>query len=139
MPAICEPGAGCAPTTRISRALILAGASLAMGICGLGIFMDILPGMPAFLLCIVYAAAGGLIPATLLSAAPLAARTSALVPLVMGLTMQGNNLGQIVGPMIVGSAIQYWNWSAAAVVTASAAVIVALLAKPAMHMPSRLP
>lgn len=123
----------------MSRALILAGASLAMGICGLGIFMDILPGMPAFLLCIVYAAAGGLIPATLLSAAPLAARTSALVPLVMGLTMQGNNLGQIVGPMIVGSAIQYWNWSAAAVVTASAAVIVALLAKPAMHMPSRLP
>ncbi|QBR40723.1 MFS transporter [Kerstersia gyiorum] len=121
----------------VPRALILAGASLIMGASGLGIFVDVLPGTPAFLLCIVYAAVGGLIPATLLSAAPLAARNSILVPLVMGLAMQGNNLGQIVGPMLVGSVIQYWSWSAAAIVAASAAVVVALIAKPAMDLPPR--
>ncbi|MCP1632573.1 CynX/NimT family MFS transporter [Kerstersia gyiorum] len=121
----------------VPRALILAGASLIMGASGLGIFVDVLPGTPAFLLCIVYAAVGGLIPATLLSAAPLAARNSILVPLVMGLAMQGNNLGQIVGPMLVGSVIQYWSWSAAAIVAASAAVVIVLIAKPAMDLPPR--
>ncbi|MFT8275069.1 CynX/NimT family MFS transporter [Kerstersia gyiorum] len=121
----------------VPRALILAGASLIMGASGLGIFVDVLPGTPAFLLCIVYAAVGGLIPATLLSAAPLAAMNSILVPLVMGLAMQGNNLGQIVGPMLVGSVIQYWSWSAAAIVAASAAVVIVLIAKPAMDLPPR--
>lgn len=121
----------------VPHALILAGASLIMGASGLGIFVDVLPGTPAFLLCIVYAAVGGLIPATLLSAAPLAARNSILVPLVMGLAIQGNNLGQIVGPMLVGSVIQYWSWSAAAIVAASAAVVIVLIAKPAMDLPPR--
>ncbi|MEF9603465.1 MFS transporter, partial [Paracoccus sp. PXZ] len=86
----------------VGRGPLLAGASLAMGVAGLGIFLPVLPDVPTFGLCVLFSAIGGLIPAVLLSSAPLAAPTAGLVPIVLGLMVQGNNLGQIAGPVAVG-------------------------------------
>lgn len=107
----------------VPRPLLLAGASLAMGATGLLVFLAVLPATPTFLLCMLFSAVGGLIPATLLSSAPLAAPAAALTPMVIGLIMQGNNLGQIVGPVAVGRAIDAYGWRAAALIVGLAALL----------------
>lgn len=118
----------------ISRSSLLMLASSVMGIAGLGIFLGFLPAWPTFLLCIVFSAVGGLIPATLLASAPLFAPRPTLVPIAVGLIMQGSNLGQLLGPVAVGSATAAFGWSAAGlvvVVSALLAVAVGQLLRPA--------
>ncbi|MBO9355206.1 MFS transporter [Bordetella petrii] len=115
-------------TRGAARPVLLVAASLAMGAAGLGIFLPLLPDPAVLLLCIVFSAAGGLIPATLLSGAPLAAPLPGLTPAVLGLIMQGNNLGQIVGPVAVGKAVDAHGWPAAALIVAVAALLAAAAA-----------
>lgn len=107
----------------MGRPILIAGASLTMGVAGFGIFLPVLPDVPTFMLCVLFSAVGGLIPATLLSSAPLVAPVAGLVPVILGLIMQGNNLGQIIGPVAVGSAIQTYGWSSAALIVAIAAIL----------------
>ncbi|MFG3454461.1 CynX/NimT family MFS transporter [Stutzerimonas stutzeri] len=95
------------------RTLLIAVASCLMGLSGIGIFLGLFPAMPTFLLCLLFSAIGGLIPATLLASAPLLAPHASLVPIAVGLIMQGSNLGQLVGPVAVGSATAAYGWSAA--------------------------
>ncbi|ANH03009.1 MFS transporter [Shinella sp. HZN7] len=112
----------------VARASLIAWASLAMGIGSFGIFLPALPDGPTFMLCVMFSAVGGLIPATLLSTAPLAAPAAGLVPVVLGLVVQGNNLGQIAGPVAVGRAIQTYGWPSAALIVALAACMAAMIA-----------
>ena len=107
----------------VSRPALLIGACLIMGAASLGIFLPLLPATATFLLCVLFSAVGGLIPATILSSAPIVASSAALVPVVIGLIVQGNNLGQILGPVAVGSAIERFGWSSAAVIVAGAALM----------------
>ncbi|WP_067222133.1 CynX/NimT family MFS transporter [Stappia indica] len=107
----------------VSRPALLIGACLVMGAASLGIFLPLLPATATFLLCVLFSAVGGLIPATILSSAPIVASSAALVPVVIGLIVQGNNLGQILGPVAVGSAIERFGWSSAAVIVAGAALM----------------
>lgn len=107
----------------VGRPVLLIGACLIMGAASLAIFLPLLPATATFLLCVLFSAVGGLIPATLLSSAPIVASSAALVPVVIGLIVQGNNLGQILGPVAVGSAIDRFGWSAAAVIVAGAALM----------------
>lgn len=112
----------------VKRSALLVGASLTMGITSLGIFLPVLPDTATFILCVVFSAVGGLIPATVLSAAPIAAPVVGLVPVVLGLIIQGNNLGQIIGPIAIGSAIQAYGWDSAAFLVACAALTAATVA-----------
>lgn len=107
----------------VARWTLVAGASVVMGLAGCGIFLPLLPDTGAFLLCVLFSAAGGLVPATLLATAPMAAPQAHLVPLVIGLMMQGNNVGQVAGPAAVGGAIQAFGWPAAAVIVAVAGLL----------------
>ncbi|WP_249695288.1 MFS transporter [Stappia sp. WLB 29] len=107
----------------VGRPALLIGACLVMGAASLGIFLPLLPATATFLLCVLFSAVGGLIPATILSSAPIVASSAALVPVVIGLIVQGNNLGQILGPVAVGSAIDRFGWSSAAVIVAAAALM----------------
>ncbi|HYG43719.1 MAG TPA: MFS transporter, partial [Bordetella sp.] len=107
----------------MTRPVLLGAASLTMGAAGLGIFLPVLPDTGTFLLCVAFSAVGGLIPAALLSGAPLVAPAASLTPVVLGLVMQGNNLGQIVGPVAVGRAIDVYGWQAAALIVALAALL----------------
>ncbi|MFC2252705.1 CynX/NimT family MFS transporter [Labrys portucalensis] len=112
------------------RGVLIASASLVMGITAPCVFLQIFPNGPLLLLCIMFSAVGGLIPATLLSSAPVLAPAAALAPMVVGLTMQGSSLGQVAGPVAVGALIDTYGWGSAGllvIVAAITAIIVALL------------
>jgi predicted MFS family arabinose efflux permease len=121
-------GAGYLLLRGIRRKTLLAGAYLIMGLSALGIFLPAFGSTPTFLLCMLFAAVGGLIPATLISGAPLLAPSAALTPIVTGLLMQGSNLGQVAGPVAIGSAVQAYGWLAAVAIVVSLAFIAAIAA-----------
>lgn len=112
----------------VSRIALIVLASLVMGLSGLGIFLGLLPDTATFLLCILFSMVGGIIPATLLSSAPVLAPAATLTPVVVGLMMQGSNLGQVVGPVAVGGVIEALGWPAAAGLVAAAALLAILVA-----------
>lgn len=112
----------------IGRANLIIAASLAMGLCGIGIFLGLLPDIATFLLCVLFAMAGGLIPATLLASASLAAPAARLMPVVVGLMMQGSNLGQVVGPVAIGGVVESLGWPSAAGLVGVAALLAMLTA-----------
>ena len=119
--------AGYLLTRGLGRPTLIAGASLIMGTSALGIFLPAFGPVPALLFGVVFSAVGGLIPATLLSSAAIIAPVG-LAPVVVGLVMQGSNLGQITGSVAVGSMIEVFGWSAAAggvLATAGLAVLAA--------------
>lgn len=122
-------GAGYFLMRGTGRAALISGACLIMGLSSLGIFLGDFGNAAVFLLCVLFTAAGGLIPATLISAAPSLGTSAAGTPLTMGLLMQGSNLGQLIGPVAVGSSIAACGWPAAAAFVAGAAVITALAAR----------
>lgn len=117
---------------RLSRAALGTGAALTMGLCALGIFLPVLDPRAAFALCLLFSAAGGLIPASLLSAVPQQCATPAQAALAVGLLMQGSNLGQALGPLLVGRAVDSHGWPAAAawVAAAALAMVVTLFWRP---------
>lgn len=104
------------------RSTLIACASATMGLVALLIFQSVLPAMPTFLLCVLFSAVGGLIPATLLGTAPLVAPRPALTAASVGLVMQGSNLGQVIGPVTVGGVIDRYGWGAASYVVLAAAL-----------------
>lgn len=112
----------------IARWLLAALASALMGISAIGIFLPVLGALPAFVLCLVFSGAGGLLPATLIGTSPIVAPSTRLVPMSMGLLMLGSNLGQMIGPVIVGGAVDSLGWPAAAAIVALAGVMGVLLA-----------
>lgn len=118
--------AGVLLTRGVGRPALLVTACLVMGLASLGIFLPVAPDAIAFGLCLLFSAVGGLIPATLLASAPIAAPPAAgMVPIVLGLIVQGNNLGQILGPTAVGSALDRFGWQSAAYIVATAALVAA--------------
>jgi predicted MFS family arabinose efflux permease len=112
----------------VPRWTLVAAASMVMGVAALGIFLPVLGEMPAFVLCMVFSGVGGLLPATLIGTAAVAAPSPRLVPMAMGLLMLGSNLGQMVGPLVVGGAVDALGWSAAGVIVAAAGAVGVLLA-----------
>lgn len=113
-------GAGVLLARGWRRSTLIACASVTMGAVALLIFRSVLPAMPTFLLCVLFSAVGGLIPATLLGTAPLLAPRPGLTPASVGLVMQGSNLGQVIGPVAVGGAIDRYGWSSASLIVAAA-------------------
>jgi predicted MFS family arabinose efflux permease len=115
------------------RFVLLAAACLAMGLAAPGIYLQWFGALPTLLLCILFSAVGGVVPATLISSAPLLAREAALVPVLLGLLMQGSALGQVLGPVLVGGAIQAHGWASAAWIVLLSALVAAgaaLLVRP---------
>lgn len=111
-----------------SRSLILIGAYLIMGVAGVGVFLEVFGPTPTFLLCLLFSAIGGLVPATLISSAPHSVPSAALAPVAIGLLMQGSNLGQVIGPVAVGGVIGIYGWAAAAGIVLIAALMATITA-----------
>ncbi|MCR6474853.1 MFS transporter [Variovorax sp. ZS18.2.2] len=112
----------------VARWVLVAAASAVMGISALGIFLPVLGETPTFVLCLVFSAVGGLLPATLIGTSAAVAPSPRLVPMAVGLLMLGSNLGQMVGPVTVGGAVDALGWSAAAAIVAVAGAVGVLLA-----------
>lgn len=110
------------------RSALLTSAYLIMGLAGVGIFVQVFGDTSTFLLCVLFSGVGGLIPATLISSAPLLAPSPAVTPVVIGLLMQGSNLGQVIGPVAVGGVIQSYGWTAAAGIVLVAAMLACMAA-----------
>jgi predicted MFS family arabinose efflux permease len=123
----------------VSRVSLIVFASLVMGSSAIGIFLGLLPDTATFLLCALFSMVGGIIPATLLSSAPVLAPTATLTPVVVGLLMQGSNLGQVVGPVAIGSVIEALGWPSAAGLVGAAAVLAILTALGLRGAPGRRP
>lgn len=111
----------------VSRFMVLAGASFAMGLAAVFVFLPLLSPAGAFLSGILFATAGGFIPATLLSTAAAFAARPNLVPASIGLLMQGSNLGQVLGPALVGLVISGIGWTGAAWFVAVLALLAMLI------------
>ncbi|MBU1353643.1 MAG: MFS transporter [Gammaproteobacteria bacterium] len=110
---------------KMTREALGTAAAVTMGLCAVGIFLPVLGPEAAFVLCLVFSAVGGLIPASLLSSVAQVTSTPTLAALVVGLLMQGSNLGQALGPVLVGNAVDRHGWPAAAAwVVATALVMV---------------
>lgn len=111
----------------VARWLLMAAATVVMGLAGIAIFTAPLPASIVFLLCVVFSGVGGLLPATAMTTAPLLAPDPRLTPMSLGLIVQGSNLGQVVGPVTVGAAVDAAGWPAASWPVAIAALLALLL------------
>lgn len=108
----------------------------AMALCGFGIFSEDVAGQAAYALCIVFSFAGGFIPVVLIDAVPRHAPRPELVGATMGLLMQGNNAGLVLGPAAVGVIATAAGWPSVslfvvAIVIAAGLLGLAFRARPA--------
>ena len=87
------------------RGNLIAAASLFTGLCGAGIFLDGLPDTIRYLLCVLLSFAGGLIPASVLSASAHLARTPKQIGTLQGLFMQMGNVGPFIGPPVIAAIV----------------------------------
>lgn len=109
-------------TRGIRPSTLLAGTSIVMGLAGVGVFLPALPATIAVACCLVFSALGGIVPATLITRAPQATPDRTLAPLCLGLVMQGNYLGQVLGPIAISTAVSVAGWPAAAIPVLAAAM-----------------
>ncbi|MBH2868085.1 MFS transporter [Serratia marcescens] len=107
---------------------LLAATSLVIGIFGIGIFLPMTPNGLLIPLCFLFCAIAGMLPATFLAAPPAATPEPTLLPLSLGLVMQGNYLGQVIGPVALSAIVAAAGWAAPAWLVLAAALLGALLA-----------
>jgi predicted MFS family arabinose efflux permease len=100
----------------VPRWAVLAFASLVAMLSLIGIFSPDMPALASYGLCLVFSGVGGLLPGCLLGGASIHAPERRLVPVTLGLLMQGSNLGQLLGPAAVGAAVTAGGWDAARLV-----------------------
>ncbi|MBA8879987.1 MFS transporter [Phyllobacterium myrsinacearum] len=113
-------GAGVALRRGVPRALLLAGASAVMTVTGIAVFILPAPTWVIFGLCVIFSGVGGCLPSAMMGAAPRAVPEPHLAAMSVGLVMQGSNLGQMIGPVVVGSLVDRGGWTMAAVPVAIA-------------------
>lgn len=107
-----------------NRGRLIAGASLLTGLFGIGIFLDGLPDLPRYLLCVLLSFCGGLIPASVLSATSYLATTPRQIGTLQGLFMQAGNLGPFLGPPAIAALVAAsGRWGDAVWITGTAALV----------------
>lgn len=112
----------------VGRGRLVITAATLMGAAGLWIFLSQSGDLLTFTSCVLFSAIGGLIPATLISTVPMLSPSPAPAPMAMGLLMQGSNLGQLIGPVAVGTAIEVYGWTSGAAFIGIGALACILLA-----------
>ncbi|MBE0612960.1 MAG: MFS transporter [Burkholderiales bacterium] len=110
------------------RGSLIACASLITGLCGVGIFLDLLPDLIRYGLCLLLSFTGGVIPASVLSASASLARTPKQIGTLQGLFNQFGNLGTFAGPPLIAMLVAASGlWRDALIVTGSAALLGVML------------
>lgn len=103
-------------TAGIARSKLLLTSCIAMIVCGVIVFFINPSPLITLILCFAFSSMGGLIPATIMSTVPRIAPTAAAIPVTTGLTMQGSNMGQVLGPSLVGSTVELYGWQSGGVI-----------------------
>lgn len=107
----------------ISTGTLVLVTSVVTGVAGVGIFSAALPNALVFALCVLFSAVGGLLPASVIAGAMRSMPALRLAPAALGLTVHGNNIGQLIGPVAVGAAVSVAGWSAAGVIVGTAGAL----------------
>jgi MFS transporter, DHA1 family, inner membrane transport protein len=110
----------------VPRVVLIVGASVSMGFCAAGIFVDGVPDLVRLILAAIYSMVIGAVAASLFAAVPVHAPRPQLVGAATGLLMQGSNIGALVGPPITAMLVTSGGWPAAVTLTSSALACVAL-------------
>lgn len=105
----------------VARAPLIALATAAMFAAALGIFLWAPPLWASYALYLAFATLGGMLPASVLGAAPAHAPAPHLVPATNGLLVQGSNLGQVIGPPAIVALAAAWGWGWSPLLLAPAA------------------
>ncbi len=111
---------------------LLATAFVIQAVCAVFIFAPAMPPGLAYATCLVFSFTGGLIPVVIFDAAPRAAPDAGLVGATLGMAMQGNNLGLLLGPALAGAMASAWGWP-------SVAALIGLLTLLALPLVAALP
>jgi MFS family permease len=82
----------------LARWKLLVVSGFGMIACLAVIFAAQLPDTPRYLACLLFSLFGGMLPAAVLSGAPVVAPSGAQVATTNGLLIQGSNVGQMIGP-----------------------------------------
>lgn len=108
----------------VRRGNLIVCANLVTGLSGVGIFLDVLPDLARYGLCLLLSFTGGLVPASVLSASASYARTPKQIGTLQGLFMQFGNLGPFAGPPLIAMLVAASGlWRDALIVTGSAALL----------------
>ena len=111
-----------------SRARIIALTSIFMACMAVAMFSLRLP-LDAFYVCAVaFSCVGGLIPSSVMGAAPYHTPSPSLLGATNGLLVQGSNLGIVLGPPVVSMIATRYGWNYVPLATGLAAALAAVLA-----------
>ncbi len=95
------------------RWTLIAGPCLLLTLTAFVVFGDGFPLWMRYGAAVAYAISGGLLPATIMGALPVYAPRRDLVGTFSGFVMQGSNIGQCFGPMLLASIVGIAGWSGA--------------------------
>jgi predicted MFS family arabinose efflux permease len=116
----------------MARWKLLTVAYLLTGLIGFLIFRTFHLGFVVILCCALFSAVGGIIPSAILGgAAGLSTRPQSNA-ISIGLVMQGSNIGQVIGPVALGTIVDSSGWTSAGylvIITAICGTVVSLKLK----------
>lgn len=108
---------------------VLATGFLLMALFSFGVLATDLSWLAIAIFAVLFAFMAGLIPVVLMDSVPHFAPHPELVGATLGLAMQGNNIGMLVGPAVGGALAASLGWTSVAVATALVSVAAVLLAR----------
>lgn len=95
------------------RWILIAGPCIMLGLTAFVVFGHGFPLSMRYGASVLYAVSGGVLPATIMGSLPVYAPRRDLVGTFSGFVMQGSNVGQVFGPMLLASIVAASGWPAA--------------------------
>ncbi|NMT62708.1 MFS transporter [Marinobacter orientalis] len=123
----------------VSRAGLIAGASVCLAVAAWGLVNENIAGSIRFLCAVAISGVGGLIPGAVIAGITVHSPGPQRVGSVTGLVVQGSQLGQFAGPAVVSWLVAWsgdWQFGAWAMI--AAAMLTAMLAIPLGWLEHRL-
>jgi DHA1 family inner membrane transport protein len=118
---------------------IIVAAFVSVGLTSFAIFS---PHVPVFAVAVLAAASLGItgaIPASIFAAAPRIIHDAGMLAMMLGLINQISNLGQLLGPAVLGGFAQQFGWALAPVlfvIVATAGIAIGLTLRPLLQSSS---
>lgn len=103
-------GGGALLARGVRRTRLMAAGFILLALGTAATMAPGVPGTAAYLACLAASALCGLVPTALLAGAPQHAPRPELAGATMGIIMQGNNTGLLVGPAVAGAIAGTWGW-----------------------------